>query len=90
VVIVLLLTNKVRFYLVINFADYICCIFDIQTKKPYVVPETTFKGNSISSTVLSFVRSPGLNQRSEKSATRFQRKLVKNHLEGQSTSVGHI
>jgi len=34
---------------VICFIHYICCDFEIQTMKPIIVPEMTFKGHSRSS-----------------------------------------
>jgi len=34
--------------------------------KQFIAPEITFRGHSRSSTMLSFVRSPQLNQRPEK------------------------
>jgi len=46
---------------------YICCIFEMQTMQPFIVPEMTCKGHSRLSAVSSFVRSPSLSTRDRKS-----------------------
>jgi len=51
---------------------------DIQTTKPFIVSEMTVKGHSRSSAMSSFVRTPRLNQRTEKYITLiFTEKLLK-------------
>jgi len=46
---------------------YICRIFEIQTIKPFIVPEINFKDHSMSSVMSSFIRLPGLFIRDWKS-----------------------
>jgi len=45
---------------VIDFVHYICCIFEVQMTL-LTVTEMTFRGNSRSSVMSSFVRLLGLN-----------------------------
>ena len=58
---------------VIDVVHYICCIFNIQTIKPFIVSEITSKGHSRSSAMPPFVILSGLNQRPEMRATRIFR-----------------
>ena len=41
----LIIANIRRPTVVIDFVHYICCIFEIQGKKPFIVLEMTFNGN---------------------------------------------
>jgi len=56
--------------------------------KLFIVPEMTFKGNSRSSAMSSFVRSPGLSIRDQKSRLQlFSNKNSWNDLENQLQSL---
>jgi len=70
---------------------HMCCIFEIQT--PFTVPEMTFKGQSRSSAISSFVRLHGLFIRDWKSKQHlFSDKSSLNDLEGRSRllAVAHF
>jgi len=62
--------------------------WSLQTTKPFIVPEMTFKGLSRLSAMSSFVRSPGLSVSDWKGRLHlFSDKNSRNNLEGHSRSL---